>query len=212
MTIDAYDRSFFEAQEIARRIPETVLIGGWAVWAFNPRLKSRDIDLLVAPRDLWRLNDHLRIRRFVETSGAHLAKKGYRSLHEDASIDVDVYDTVIGPYRVEELLPHTVTRALGEVPVRVLAPSELLALKVHAARERRGTEKGAKDLADILALLSAEGPSIEWDRVRERLPRKEVREVLRTALADYRTTSKLYPLPMAEYRRLKRRVARAGIL
>ncbi|HKZ89184.1 MAG TPA: hypothetical protein VJ300_02880, partial [Thermoplasmata archaeon] len=59
---------------------------------------------------------------------------------------------------------------------------------------------------------SVEGDTIEWDRVLDRTPRKEAEEVLRIALADYRTTSKLYPLPMAEYRRLKRRVARAGLL
>jgi len=58
--VDAYDLSFLEAQEIARHVPETVLIGGWAVWCYNPRLKSRDIDVLVAPQDLWKLEAHLR--------------------------------------------------------------------------------------------------------------------------------------------------------
>ena len=210
--MDAYERSFLEAQAIARAVPEAVLIGGWAVWSFNPRLKSRDIDVLIAPRDLWKLDAHLKGRGFVETSGARLQERGYRALHEDASIDVDVYDTVIGPYPVEELLPRAVSRTLGDVPMRIPASTELLALKVRAARDRRGSEKGAKDLADILALLSVEGDTIEWDRVLDRTPRKEAEEVLRIALADYRTTSKLYPLPMAEYRRLKRRVARAGLL
>ena len=95
--MDAYDLSFLEAQEIARHVPEAVLIGGWAVWCYNPQLKSRDIDVLIAPRDLWRLEDHLLGRGFSETSGAHLHKRGFRKLHEDTSIDVDIYDTVLGP-------------------------------------------------------------------------------------------------------------------
>jgi len=193
-------------------VPEAVLIGGWAVWAYNPRLKSRDIDVLVAPRDLWKLEAHLRGRGFAETSGAHLRKKGFRKLHEDTSIDVDVYDTVLGPFRVEELLPRSAMRSLGGVPVRTLEPTELVALKAVAAKDRRGSEKGSKDLADLLALLSAEVRAIAWDRIEERVPRKDLKDVLRTALSDYRTTSRLYPLPMQEYRAIKRSLDRLGLL
>jgi len=210
--VDAYDLSFLEAQEIARHVPEAVLIGGWAVWCYNPRLKSRTIDVLIAPRDLWRLEDHLRGRGFSETSGAHLLKRGFRKLHEDTSIDVDIYDTVLGPYRVEELLPRSAVRSLGDVPVRTLEPTELLALKVVAAKDRRGSEKGAKDLADLVALLSAEGRAIAWERIEGRIPRKDLRDVLRTALSDYRTTVRLYPLPMREYKALKRSLDRLGLL
>ena len=210
--MDAYDLSFLEAQEIARHVPEAVLIGGWAVWCYNPQLKSRDIDVLIAPRDLWRLEDHLLGRGFSETSGAHLHKRGFRKLHEDTSIDVDIYDTVLGPYRVEELLPHSAQKPLGDVLVRTLEPTELLALKVVAAKDRRGSEKGSKDLADLLALLSSEGRSIAWDRIEERVPRKDLKDILRTALSDYRTTSRLYPLPMREYKALKRRLDRFGLI
>ncbi len=210
--MDAYERSFEEAKAIAVAVPEAVLIGGWAVWCFNPRLKSRDIDVLVSPGDGWKLAAHLKGRGFVETSGAHLRKRGFRSLVEETSIDVDVYDTVLGPYRVEELLPRWVARDLGGPPMRVLEPTDLFVLKTHAAVDRRGTEKGTKDLADLLALLASEGGSITWDRVRERTPGKPTREILRTALADYRTTSKIYPLSLEEYRRLKRIAARARII
>lgn len=210
--MDAYERSFSEAKEIARRVPEAVLIGGWAVWSFNPRLKSRDIDLLIARKDLWKLESFLRGRGFVETSGAHLGKRGFRSLHEDASIDVDVYPEAIGPFRVDELLPRAVERPLGDVTARVLAPTELLALKIVAARDRRGSEKGAKDLADILAILMAEGATVDWKAIANRVGRKGVREILRTALADYRTASRLYPLSLRDHRGLKRTLARQGVL
>jgi len=155
---------------------------------------------------------HLRGREFSETSGTHLHKRGYRKLHEDTSIDVDIYDTVLGPYRVEELLPHSAPKPLGDVSVRTLEPTELLALKVVAAKDRRGSEKGSKDLADLLALLSSEGRSIAWDRIEERVPRKDLKDILRTALSDYRTTSRLYPLPMREYKALKRRLDRFGLI
>lgn len=210
--MDVYERSFEEAQAIARAVPQTVLIGGWAVWCFNPQLKSREIDLLVSPQDLWRLSQHLRSRGFVETSGRNLQKKGFRSLHEDASVDVDVYDTVIGPYRVEEIVSRWTQRDLGGVPVRVLGPTELIVLKLRAAEDRRGSEKGSKDLADLLALFVAVSEKVEWAHVEERLPRRLVQGVLRTALSDYRVASRLYPLSMTEYRRLKRSVARHGLL
>ena len=110
------------------------------------------------------------------------------------------------------LLTPSAARSLGEVPVRTLEPTELFALKVVAAKDRRGSEKGAKDLADLLALLSAEGRSIAWDRMEDRVSRKDLRDVLRTALSDYRTTSRLYPLPMRDYRALKRSLERIGLL
>jgi hypothetical protein len=210
--MDAYERSFVEAQEIARRVPEAVLIGGWAVWSFNPRLKSRGIDVLIGRRDLWKLESFLRDRGFVETSGAHLGERGFRSLHGDASIDVDIYVEAIGPFRVDELLPRAVERPLGDARARVLAPTELLALKIVAAHDRRGSEKGAKDLADILALLIAEGRWVDWPRIVDRIGRTTVRGVLRICLADYRTASKLYPLPLGEHRRLKRSLTRKDVL
>lgn len=209
--MDAYELSFLEAQEMARHVAGIVLIGGWAVWAYNPRLKSRDIDVLVAPRDLWVLDGYLRARGFQATAGGHLGNRGYRLLREAVSIDIDVYDSAIGPYRVEELLPRTRRMRLGDASVRVLEPTELLALKVVAAQDRRGSEKGAKDLADLLALLTSQGRTVAWDRVSERIPHA-VRDVLRTALSDYRTASRLYPMAMAEYRRLKRELVRAGVL
>ena len=86
---------------------------------------------------------------------------------------MDIYDTVLDPYRVEELLPHSTPKRLGDVSVRTLEPTELLALKAVAAMDRRGSEKGAKDLADLLALLSAEDRTIAWDRIEERVPRME---------------------------------------
>jgi predicted nucleotidyltransferase len=210
--VDPYDLSFVEAQAIARAVPESVMIGGWAVWCFNHYLKSRDIDLLVATRDSWRLDSYLRGRGFVETSGTHLRKRGYRLLHEDVSIDVDVYENVIGPYGVNELIGRWRQAQLGETQVRVLRPTELLVLKIAAAGDRRGSEKGAKDLGDLLALLSAASQQIDWEEVRERIPRGEIRTVLRTALSEYNTASRLYPMALQEYRRLKRSLDRRQIL
>ncbi len=210
--MDAYERSLIEAQEIARQVPETVLIGGWAVWSYNPRLKSRDIDLLVAQRDLWKLEGFLRGRGFAETSGAHLGKRGFRLLHEDVSVDVDIYHVAIGPFRVDELLPESVVRDLGDSRARVLAPTQLLALKIVAADDRRGSEKGSKDLSDIIALVVAAGEDVDWMWIMHRLARKAVKDVLRTALADYRTASRFYPLSMDEHRRLKRNLSRREVM
>ena len=46
----------------------------------------------------------------------------------------------------------------------------------------------------------------------DRVSRKDLRDILRTALSDYRTTSRLYPLPMRDYRALKRSLERIGLL
>lgn len=97
---------------------------------------------------------------------------------------MDVYDIVIGPYRVEELVSRWVQRELGGVPVRGLRPTELIVLKLRAADDRRGSEKGSKDLADLLALLVAVSGTVEWAQVEEHLPRKLVQGVLRSALSD----------------------------
>lgn len=205
--MDVYDLSFREAQEIARNVPEAVLIGGWAVWCYNPRLKSRDIDVLIAPSDVWRLANHLRSRGFAETSGAHLDKLGFRLLHEGSSIDVDAYAHTLGPFRVEDLLPKSGSRSIGGTPMKVLQPTELFALKVLAANDRRGSEKGVKDLSDLLALLDEEGATLDWNWLEERVPRRTIRDVLRTAFSDFRTTSRFYPLSMEKYRRMKRDIA-----
>lgn len=175
-------------------------------------MKSRDIDVLIGRKDVWKLRGWLVGRGFTETSGEHLGKLGFRALRGDASIDIDVYDSAIGPYRVEELLTHVVSRRLNGTLVRTLRSTELFVLKIVAAVDRRGSEKGAKDLSDLISLIDAVGSELDWQEIARKVPVSSVRLILRTALGDYRTTSKLFPLPMSRYRLLKRRVSAVGLI
>lgn len=195
------------SQETLRRILDTgaevSVIGGWAIWAYNPYKYSLDIDLVIEPKDVWIIRERLLEDGFNETSGGHLDKKVFKKAFEGGTIEVDVYDDRIGPFRATEVLRRSVERELFGKRTRVASPTDIFMLKLHALLDRRDSGKGQKDVSDLIALLVAVGGEIDLDTVRETMPRKMLRGAVALLRSSYQQISKAYPISMAEYKRLK---------
>jgi uncharacterized protein YerC len=127
-----------------------VVIGGWAVYLFTHYHMSRDLDLIMEQKDLWKL------RSFVISQGGTekapgLSKYGYKL----GQVDMDVYTEEKG-----DIIPSPgeilSSRRFIEVErYRVVEPEILLLLKVRAATDRAAGLKGLKDRCDVISLLNS---------------------------------------------------------
>jgi hypothetical protein len=139
----ATERSWRLLQKLRSEFPLT-LIGGWAVYLYSHRLKSKDIDIVVDLDALGRLKaaydirKNKRLRKYEFTVGG---------------VDVDTYVPFYSDLGIpaEELLENARQVQGFFVP----PPEHLLATKQKAKAEvdRKGSEKGLKDRVDILSLL-----------------------------------------------------------
>jgi hypothetical protein len=129
----------------------SVVIGGWAVYLLTRYHMSRDVDLIMEQKDLWKLRS-LVISEGGTEKAPGLAKYGYRL----GQVDLDVYTEEKG-----DLVPSPAEilgrRRFIEIEgLRVVEPEILLILKLRAAAERSGGLKGFKDRCDVLALTRSE--------------------------------------------------------
>lgn len=206
--MDVFEASKHALAKMVESGANMSVIGGWAVWAYNPYKFSKDVDAVVGPRDTWKVRKVLLDDGFTETSGAHLGKRGFRKPVGDGVIDVDLYDGRVGPFEANEILERSVLKELFGHRTKVASPTDLLALKIHALLERRGSWKGEKDAADIIALLLATADEIEVDHLTQNIPRKRLAETAALLSASYQQTARYYSLSRAEYKRLKARLKR----
>ena len=201
--MDVYEVSRETLKEIVNSGADVGVIGGWAVWAYNPYKYSLDIDVVLRPRDLWMIREKLLARGFNETSGGHLGRKGFKKAMEGGVIEVDAYEKAIGPFEASEVLDRSITRELFGRDVRVASPTDLLTLKLYALSDREESGKGQKDISDLIALLLAERQEIDVDEVTRIVERKILKDAIALVTSSFQQTSRFYPLSMDEYRKLK---------
>ncbi len=168
--------------------PSTVLIGGWAVYAYNPYFGSMDIDLVTNSRTRGSLTQHLRDERgFRRVADDHLPFRGVL-LHVpsvgDVKIDFATFETLDPFEDVGQSLDYRMYRdrarweTVGDVRVALPDRGALLLSKLKAAWDRRSRLEGGrsadpgweggklvKDLADILALIDPDRGGDEIDLV-----------------------------------------------
>lgn len=125
-----------------RRDYKFILIGGWAVFLWTKRLKSKDIDIVVDFPELEKL------RQNFELSKNDRLKK-YEVKREE--IDLDIYaNHYSNPgLPAEEIGEYSVEKDGFTVP----RPEILLLLKQNAYEQRKGSPKGEKDKIDIFSLM-----------------------------------------------------------
>jgi hypothetical protein len=168
--------------------PGTVLIGGWAVYAYNPYFGSLDIDLVTSSRTRGSLMQHLRDERgFQRVADDQLTFRGVR-LHipgvGDVKIDFATFEWLDQFEDVDAVLDYglfrerAVRETVGGLRIALPDRGTLLLSKLKAAWDRRsrleggrssdaGWERGkyVKDLADILALIDPDRGGNEIDLV-----------------------------------------------
>lgn len=201
--MDIYETSREVVKELLSTGTEIGVIGGWAIWAYNPYKYSMDIDIVLRPSGLWMIREKLLQLGFNETSGGHLGKKGFKKAVEGGAIEVDVYDDKIGPFTAEDVLNRSLDKDLFGMEAKVASPTDLTILKMYALAERRESGKGQKDISDLIALLLAEQREIDVDEVTRVVARRALKDAIAVVTSSYQQTSRFYPLSMDEYRKLK---------
>jgi hypothetical protein len=166
--------AFLEERSEGDRPP--ILLGGWAVVAYNAYSRSQDIDLALSSRHRsslvhWLRSDHRYEPKRMHRDGWHGAVKHVAPLDQDVVVDIATYEET---YRFEgrqaqlgfdEALDHHEPRRVAGIATRVPTRSLLLLYKLkaawdrsyrleHDAADQTGREEGklVKDRADLLAL------------------------------------------------------------
>lgn len=137
------EKSWALLQEL-RKEYNFVLIGGWAVYLFTKRQKSKDIDIVVS------INELQKFKAYGLMKNDDLKK--YEIKRDDIDIDIyaEYYSKLIIP--VEEIKNYAV-KIEG---FNVICPELLLILKQAAYNARKDSIKGEKDLIDIMSLILLE--------------------------------------------------------
>lgn len=157
------EKSFKTLQDLKRKF-NFILIGGWAVFLYTKKLKSKDIDIVIDYDQLEKLR-----KDFNLFKNERLEK--YEIKIEETDIDIYLpYFSNLG-LPVEEIKNYTQSFEGFIVPI----PEILLILKLSALEERKGTVKGKKDVIDIFSLISQE--KIDWQKYKTLIKKYNLKEI-----------------------------------
>jgi len=167
-----------------RRFADFVLIGGWGVYLWTRKLKSRDIDVYIDQENFYKLQSDLTLRGYALKRNVRLMK--FEALISD--VEVDIYT----PFMSKLVIPcsDVFDRKLYSMieGFKVAVPEVLLLLKAQAAKDRWHAEKGLKDRVDIISLLKfADVKRDVLDQVlKEYDTRHELRDAVKRAISESR--------------------------
>jgi hypothetical protein len=153
-----------------------VLIGGWGVYLWTRKLKSRDIDVYVDQKNFYKLQSEL-------TQRGYALKRNVRLMNFEAligDVEVDIYTPFVSKLVIPCL--DVFDRKLYSVieGFKVTIPEVLLLLKAQAAQDRWHAEKGLKDRVDIISLLKY--ADVKPDVLKQMLTQYDMQHALRDAI------------------------------
>jgi len=157
------EKSFKTLQQLRKKF-RFILIGGWAVFLYTKVLKSKDIDIILDFDELGKFK-----KEFDVFKNDRLKK--YEVKIEE--IDIDIYlphFSKLG-FSVQEIKNYCQSIEGFLVPI----PEILLILKTFTLNERKGTNKGKKDLIDIFSLLKKE--KINWQKYKDIIKKYKLQKV-----------------------------------
>lgn len=187
-----------------RDLADFIVIGGWGVYFWTRKLKSRDIDIYIDQDNFYRLQGELLGRDHIVKRNPRLRK--LEALIE--GVEVDIYT----PFLCNLVVPCKDVLEGGWFSdiegFRVATPEVLLLLKAQAARERWHAEKGMKDRADLISLIAF--ADLKFDLLRELLGRYDadgslaevIEKALRESRAEYGFLDLTYERDGARLRKL----------
>jgi hypothetical protein len=153
-----------------------VLIGGWGVYLWTRKLKSRDIDVYIDQKNCYKLQSELTQKGYALKRNVRLMK--FEALISD--VEVDIYTPFVSRLVIPCL--DVFDRKLYSVieGFKVAIPEVLLLLKAQAARDRWHAEKGLKDRVDIISLLKF--ADVKRDVLEQILKDYDTKHTLRDAI------------------------------
>jgi len=157
-------------------LADFVLIGGWGVYLWTKKLKSRDIDIYIDQENFYKLQSELLQRDYALKRNVRLMK--LEALIGD--VEVDIYTPFMSNLAVPclDVLNERLYSLIERFKVAI--PEVLLLLKAQAAQQRWHTEKGVKDRADIISLLKF--ADIKRDLLEQMLRKYDTQHTVRDAL------------------------------
>lgn len=185
------ERSWMVLGEL-KELADFVLIGGWAVYFWSRRLKSRDIDLYIDQENFYRLQSALLQKDYAVKRNVRLKK--LEALIGD--VEVDIYT----PFMSNLVVPclDVFDRKLFSLVegFKVAIPEVLLLLKAQAAQQRWHAEKGLKDRVDIISLLKFVDVKRDlFEQMLRKYDRKNLlREVIKRTIVESRIEYKFLGL------------------
>lgn len=197
---DVIDRSWKILQHL-RGLCSSILIGGWAVYFWTRKLKSRDVDICVDQDNFYRLRSRLEREDVFIRRNPRLRKFEARF----GDIEVDIYTPFMSNLAVpvgEMLRNKWFTNIEGN---DVALPEVLLLLKSQAAEQRWRSERGLKDRVDVLSLLLHSDWKPEFLKQLAETFDPE-RELLRVILRTVRESRIEYKYLGADYERKGRKL------
>lgn len=157
-------------------LADFILIGGWGVYMWTKKLKSRDIDIYIDQENFYKLQSELLQRDYALKRNVRLMK--FEALIGD--VEVDIYT----PFMSNLVVPclDVFNQGLYSMIERfkVATPEVLLLLKTQATQQRWHTEKGVKDRADIISLLKF--ADINRDMLEQILKKYDKQHTLRSII------------------------------
>jgi len=169
-----------------------VLIGGWGVYFWTRKLKSRDIDVYIDQKNFYKLQSELTQKGYALKRNVRLMK--FEALIGD--VEVDIYTPFVSRLVIPCL--DVFDRKLYSVieGFKVAIPEVLLLLKAQAARDRWHAEKGLKDRVDIISLLKF--ADVKRDVLEQMLKEYDtqhrLRDVIKRAISESRIEYKFLGL------------------
>ena len=157
-------------------LADFILIGGWGVYLWTKKLKSRDIDIYIDQENFYKLQSELLQRDYALKRNVRLMK--LEALIGD--VEVDIYTPFMSNLAVPclDVLNERLYSLIERFKVAI--PEVLLLLKAQAAQQRWHTEKGVKDRADIISLLKF--ADIKRDLLEQMLRKYDTQHTVRDAL------------------------------
>ncbi len=162
-------------------IPVIVLKGAYLAQFVYGRIGLRpmvDVDLLVKPRDLARVEEHLLRIGYIpdeKNKTAHAeACSHYGYLPANPSMYIEVHWNIVGsptPFRVdlEGLWRRAEPISIGENPALALSPEDLLMhIFVHISFNHLYSCSALRSLCDIAEVIRHYGPRLNWDALWQR--------------------------------------------
>ena len=172
---EVVERSWRVLGEI-KGFADFVLIGGWGVYLWTRKLKSRDIDVYVDQKNFYKLQSELTQRGYALKRNVRLMR--FEALIGD--VEVDIYTPFVSKLVIPCL--DVFDRKLYSVieGFKVTIPEVLLLLKAQAAQDRWHAEKGLKDRVDIISLLKY--ADVKPDVLKQMLTQYDMQHALRDAI------------------------------
>jgi len=188
---EIFDRSWRVLGEL-KDFADFVLIGGWGVYMWTKKLKSRDIDIYIDQENFYKLQSELLQRDYALKRNVRLMK--FEALIGD--VEVDIYTPFMSNLAIPCL--DVFNKRLYSLIERfkVAIPEVLLLLKAQVAQQRWHAEKGVKDRVDIISLLKF--ADIKRDLFEKMLKKYDkqhtLRDVIKRAIAESRIEYKFLGL------------------